>query len=233
MTDRLGYDRHDLAGKTRNGKRSKTVATDVGPVEINVPRDHVKIRDRQVANRPAYMALAVTAEGHRDILGLWGGGEGGEGAKHCLRFLTELKNRGVEDVLMLVCDGLKGLPDAVGKLWPRTVVQTFVVHLLRASFRHAGRQGWNKIAKTLKPAPPPQTRRCAPPAGSSGATRMGTQIPGDRPVVGKRLAEFVPLLLFDAEIRRIACTTNAIEPVNARIRRAVGPAAISPPRTPP
>lgn len=62
------------------------------------------------------MALAVTAEGHRDILGLWAGGEGGEGAKHWLRVLTELKNRGLEDVLMLVCDGLKGLPDAVGEV---------------------------------------------------------------------------------------------------------------------
>ncbi len=112
---------------------------------------NVKIREGQVANRPIYMALAVTAKGHRDILGLWAGGEGGEGAKHWLRVLTELKNRGVEDVLMLVCDGLKGLPDAVGEVWPKAVVQTCVVHLLRASFRYAARQDWDKIAKALKP----------------------------------------------------------------------------------
>src|SRR5436305_2841045 len=73
---------------------------------------HVKIRDGQVANRPIYVALAVTCEGHRDILGLWAG-DGGEGAKYWLHVLTELKNRGVADVLMVVCDGLTGLPDAI------------------------------------------------------------------------------------------------------------------------
>lgn len=67
--------------------------------------------------------MAVTVDGHRDILGIWAG-DGGEGAKHWLHVLTELKNRGVEDVLMLVCDGLKGLPDAVATVWPRAIVQT-------------------------------------------------------------------------------------------------------------
>ncbi len=78
---------------------------------------HVKIRDGAVANRPIYVALAVTVEGRRDILGLWAG-DGGEGAKHWMHILTEIKNRGVNDVLMLVCDGLKGLPDAVEAVWP-------------------------------------------------------------------------------------------------------------------
>lgn len=95
---------------------------------------HVKVRDGQVANQPVYMALAVTAEGTRDILGLWVG-DGGEGAKYWLQVLTEIKNRGVRDVLMLVCDGLTGLPDAVNTVWPATIVQTCVVHLLRGSFR--------------------------------------------------------------------------------------------------
>lgn len=90
---------------------------------------NVKIRDGQVANRPIYLALAVTVEGHRDILGIWAGAESGEGAKHWLWVLTELKNRGVQDVLMLVCDGLKGLPRAVEAVWPRAVVQTCVIHL--------------------------------------------------------------------------------------------------------
>src|ERR1041384_7265318 len=87
---------------------------------------HVKIRDGAVANRPIYVALAVTVEGRRDILGLWAG-DGGGGAKHWMHILTEIKNRGVNDVLMLVCDGLKGLPDAVEAIWPRTTVQTCVV----------------------------------------------------------------------------------------------------------
>ncbi len=88
---------------------------------------HVKVRDGQVANRPIYVALAVTTEGNRDILGLWAG-DGGEGAKYWLQVLTELKNRGVNDVLMVVCDGLKGLPEAVNTVWKDTIVQTSSVH---------------------------------------------------------------------------------------------------------
>ena len=95
---------------------------------------HVKIRDGKVANRPIYVALAVTAEGRRDILGLWageapvGGATAGEGAKYWLHVLTEIRNRGVGDVLMVVCDGLTGLPDAICAVWPQTITQTCVVH---------------------------------------------------------------------------------------------------------
>jgi transposase-like protein len=88
---------------------------------------NVKIRDGQVANRPVYVALAVTRDGHRDILGLWAG-DGGEGAKYWQHVLTELKNRGVGDVLMIVCDGLTGLPDAITNVWPATITQTCIVH---------------------------------------------------------------------------------------------------------
>ncbi|KPI01851.1 transposase mutator type [Actinobacteria bacterium OK006] len=95
--------------------------------------------------------LAVTVEGTREILGLWAG-DGGEGAKYWLQVLTEIKNRGVDDVCMVVCDGLKGsLPDAIGTVWPQAITQTCVVHLLRASFRYAVRQDWDKISKALKP----------------------------------------------------------------------------------
>ena len=83
---------------------------------IFVDAINVKIRDGQVANRPIYIALAVTAERQRDILGLWAG-DGGEGAKFWLNVLTEIKNRGVDDVCILVCDGLKGIPDAVSNVW--------------------------------------------------------------------------------------------------------------------
>ena len=80
---------------------------------------NVKIRDGQVANRPIYVALAVTCDGERDVLGLWAGEHGdGEGAKCWMKVLTEIKNRGVNDVCMLVCDGLKHLPSAVAQVWP-------------------------------------------------------------------------------------------------------------------
>src|SRR5690606_21422036 len=94
---------------------------------------NVKIRDGQVANRPIYVALAVTVDGRRDILGLWAG-DGGEGAKYWLQVLTEIRNRGVADVCMVVCDGLSGLPDAIETVWPRALTQTCVIHLLRNTF---------------------------------------------------------------------------------------------------
>lgn len=181
---------------------------------------HVKVRDGQVANRPIYIALAVTVEGNRDILGLWIG-DGGEGAKYWQQVLTEIKNRGVEDVLMLVCDGLKGLPDAVGNVWPRTIVQTCVVHLIRASFRYAARQDWDKIAQALRPIYTADTAAAAEERFLEFTEAWGRKYPAIVRLWSDAWAEFVPFLQFDKEIRRIVCTTNAIESVNARIRKAV------------
>ena len=113
---------------------------------------NVKIREGQVANRPVYLALGVTVDGERDVLGLWAGEHGdGEGAKFWLRVCSEIKNRGTRDVLMVVCDGLKGLPDAVNSVWEKTIVQTCIVHLLRNSFKYASKRDWAQLAKDLKP----------------------------------------------------------------------------------
>jgi putative transposase len=309
ITDHLGYDKHAPAGRdggnSRNGARSKTVLTEIGPVQLEVPRDragsfepqlvrkrqrrlsgvdemvislaakglttgeisahlaevygaevskttistitdkvvegmsewqnrpldpvypvvfidaiHVKIRDGQVANRPIYVALAVTTEGTRDILGLWAG-DGGEGAKHWLRVLTELKNRGVGDVLMLVCDGLKGLPDAVNTVWPATVVQTCIVHLLRNSFKYASRKDYDAIAKALRPVYTAPSEAAATDRFLEFAETWGGKYPAIVRLWENAWSEFVPFLAFDPEIRRVICSTNAIESVNARIRRAV------------
>jgi transposase-like protein len=309
ITDHLGYEAGDLAGhnggNSRNGKRSKTVLTEIGPVDIDVPRDrqgsfepqivkkrqrrltgmedmvislaarglttgeicahlaevygaevsrqtistitdkviegmtewqnrpldsvypvifidavHVKIRDGQVANRPIYVALAVTVEGTRDILGLWAG-DGGEGAKYWLHVLTELKNRGVADVCMVVCDGLKGLPESINTVWPAAITQTCVVHLLRASFRYAGRQHWDAIAKALRPVYTASTEAAASERFAEFAEAWGQKYPAIIRLWETAWAEFVPFLAFDVEIRRVICSTNAIDSVNARIRRAV------------
>src|ERR1700751_1833635 len=113
---------------------------------------NVKIREGQVANRPVYLALGVTADGERDVLGLWAGEHGdGEGAKYWLGGLTEIKKRGTRDVCMLACDGLKGRPDAVNSVWEKTIVQTCIVHLLRNSFKYASKRDWAQLAKDLKP----------------------------------------------------------------------------------
>jgi putative transposase len=106
-----------------------------------------KIRDGKVANRPIYLVIGVTAEGCRDIIGLWGG----EGARLWAHVLTEVKNRGAQDALMVVCDGLKGLPEQVNATWPQVVVQTCIVHLLRGTFCYVPRQHWQKLADALKP----------------------------------------------------------------------------------
>jgi transposase-like protein len=309
ITDHLGYDKHDPAGRnsgnSRNGSRAKTVLTDIGPVEVKVPRDvagsfepqivrkrqrrltgvdemvlslsakglthgeisahlvevygaevskqtistitdqvmegmaewqnrpldrvypvlfvdaiNVKIRDGKVANRPVYVVMAVTVEGTRDILGIWAG-DGGEGAKYWLQVFTELKNRGLDDVLMLVCDGLKGLPDAVETVWPRTIVQTCIVHLLRNSFRYASRADWDKIAKALKPVYTASSESAAAERFSEFQDAWGKKYPAIIRLWESAWAEFVPFLSFDVEIRTVICSTNAIESVNARIRKAV------------
>ena len=112
----------------------------------------VKVRDGQVANRPFYAAIGVSVDGKRDILGIWAGPAGGaEGAKYWLSVLTDIKNRGVDDVCIVVCDGLKGLPDAIETTWTRAIIQTCVLHLIRNTFRFAARTDWDRMAKDLRP----------------------------------------------------------------------------------
>jgi transposase-like protein len=110
----------------------------------------LKIRDGQVANRPVYVAMGISVDGERDVLGLWVGPSGGEGAKQWMTMLTELRNRGIADVCILCCDGLKGLPEAISATWPLATVQTCVVHLVRNSLRYASKADWSKITAGLK-----------------------------------------------------------------------------------
>jgi putative transposase len=309
MTEHLGYEKHDPAGRTggnsRNGTRTKTVLTEIGPVEIEVPRDtgssfdpqivkkrqrrltgideivlsltakglttgevaahfqeiygarvskdtisritdkvagemadwcsrplesvypvvfidaiHVKIRDGQVANRPVYVAIGVTVNGERDILGLWAG-DGGEGAKFWLSVLTEIKNRGTADVCIVVCDGLKGLPEAITTAWPLAIVQTCVIHLIRNTFRYASRKYWDQMSRDLRPVYTAPTEGAAKERFGEFTAKWGQQYPAIVRLWENAWSEFVPFLDYDAEIRRVICSTNAIESLNARYRRAI------------
>src|SRR5215475_1690750 len=110
----------------------------------------VKVRDGQVANRPIYAAIGVTLAGEKDILGLWAG-SGGEGAKFWLAVLTDLRNRGIRDVFFVVCDGLKGLPEVVGNVWPLAICQTCIIHLIRNTFRLASKRDWDALKRDVKP----------------------------------------------------------------------------------
>ncbi|RIK09957.1 MAG: IS256 family transposase [Acidobacteria bacterium] len=310
LADHLGYQAYDPAGRgsgnSRNGSYPKTLKTEIGEVELAVPRDRnstfepqtipkgvrrldglsanvislyakgmttgeieshlsevygteisretiskitdqvvedmiawqnrpldplyavvlidaivIKVRDSQVANRPVYVAIGVNFEGDRDVLGLWLGPSGGEGAKQWAQMLTELRNRGISDVLVVCCDGLKGLPDAIRGTWPDATVQTCVVHLVRNSLRYASKKHWKPIVGEMR-------KIYEAPTVDAAATQLDSFAENWRETYPAMIAswesawdEFVPFLDFPPELRKIVYTTNAIESLNARFRRAV------------
>ncbi|MBM0280157.1 IS256 family transposase [Micromonospora tarensis] len=180
----------------------------------------VKVRDGQVANRPFYAAIGVTLDGDKDILGLWAG-TGGEGAKFWMSVLTDLRNRGVKDVFFLVCDGLKGLPEVVTNVWPQTVVQTCIIHLIRNTFRLTSRKYWDELKHDIKPIYTAVNAAAARAAFEDLAEKWGGRYPAVIRLWDNAWAEFIPFLDYDLEIRKVICSTNAIESLNARYRRAV------------
>jgi putative transposase len=310
MAEHLGYEPHDPSGRgsgnSRNGSYPKTVSTEIGDIELRVPRDRnasfdpvtvpkhvrrldglnanvlslyakglttgeiqahlleiygtelsrdtvskitdavveemtawqnrplervyavvlidaivVKVRDSQVANRPVYVAIGVTMDGQRDVLGLWLGPTGGEGAKQWMTMLTELRNRGLLDVLIVCCDGLKGLPEAIRTTWPDATVQTCVVHLVRNSLRYASKKHWTQITRGLKQIYTAPTVEAA----EARFAEFSEEWVGKYPAMIKSWEtswpEFVPFLEFPQELRHVVYTTNAIESLNARFRRSV------------
>jgi len=181
----------------------------------------VKIRDGQVRNRPIYAAIGVDLDGHKDILGMWAGDGDGESAKFWLAVLTELKNRGVTDVFFVVCDGLKGLPDSVNAVLPLATVQTCIIHLIRGSFRYASRKHYDELARDLKPIYQAVNAEAAVAALDAAEAKWGSRYPAIIRLWRSAWAEFIPFLDYDIEIRKVICSTNAIESLNARYRRAV------------
>jgi putative transposase len=180
----------------------------------------VKVRDGQVANRPFYAAIGVSLAGERDILGLWAG-TGGEGAKFWMSVLTDLRNRGVKDVFFVVCDGLKGLPEVVSNVWPQTIVQTCIIHLIRNTFRLTSRKYWDEIKRDIKPIYTAVNATAARLAFDELADKWGQRYPAVIRLWNNAWAEFIPFLDYDVEIRRVICSTNSIESLNARYRRAI------------
>ena len=182
----------------------------------------IKVRDAQVANRPVYVAIGVNLDGERDVLGLWLGPTGGEGAKQWMTMLTELRNRGVADALIVCCDGLKGLPDAIRV----DVARRDRADLCRAHGpqlvcvtrrRSTGRRSPARCARSTT-AP---TVAAAEAAFGDFAEQWRDTYPAMIRSWENSWAEFVPFLEFPVELRKIVYTTNAIECLNARFRRAV------------
>lgn len=310
MAEHLGYEAYEPVGRgsgnNRNGSYAKTLATEIGDVELRIPRDRngtfepatvpkyarrldglagnvislyakglttgeiqshllemydtevsrdtiskitdsiledllawqnrpldkvypvllidaivIKVRDAQVANRPVYVAIGVNLDGERDVLGLWLGPSGGEGAKQWMTMLTELRNRGVADALIVCCDGLKGLPDAIRVTWPKATVQTCVVHLVRNSLRYASKKHWGAITKQMRAIYTAPTVPAAEALFADFALTWRDTYPAMIASWENAWPEFVPFLEFPQELRSIVYTTNAIESLNARFRRAV------------
>ena len=181
----------------------------------------VKIRDGQVANRPIYVAMGVNLNGERDVLGMWVGPTGGEGAKFWAGILTELRNRGIQDTFVVCCDGLKGLPDAIRATWPQAEVQLCVVHLVRSSLRFTSKRYWGPVCRELREIYTAPTIDAATARFAEFAEHWRDRYPAMIATWERAWGEFVPFLAFPVELRQIVYTTNAIESLNARFRKAV------------
>ena len=181
----------------------------------------LKIRSGTVGNRPVYVAMGIDLDGHRDVLGMWVGPSGGEGAKQWMNMLTELRNRGIQDVIIVCCDGLKGLPESIRATWPQSAVQTCVVHLVRNSLRFASKKHWKQLAAEIKEIYHAPTIAAAEARFADFADEWTGQYPAMVEMWRRSWGEFTPFLEFPLELRRIVYTTNAIESLNARFRNAV------------
>lgn len=309
MTHHLGYEKHDPAGRgtenSRNGKGSKTLKTDRGNVDIEVPRDRkgtfepqlvkkrqtrfdgfdekiismyargmstreiqghledlygievspdlvsrvtaevldevaawqtrplepvwpivfldalvVKIREQgSVRNKSVYVALGIGMDGRKEVLGIWI--EATEGARFWLNVITELKNRGVQDILIACCDGLKGFPDAIESVFPSTVVQTCIVHMIRNSLSFVSWSERKKVAAALRPIYSAHSRRAAEAALDAFEAQWGERYPSIPSSWRRNWERVVPFLDFPGEIRKVIYTTNAIESLHSTLRKAV------------
>jgi putative transposase len=307
MADHLGYEKGDTAGhgsgNSRNGSTSKSVITNSGPVQLNVPRDRagtfepkivpkrarrlgsvddmilslyargmttrdikehlaevydanvspglisnvtdvvsdeviqwqtrpldavypimyidavvVKIREGgSVDNRAAHMVIGVDVEGFKHVLGIWIAEN--EGAKFWQNVLNELVNRGVKDVLIVCCDGLTGLPDAITNVWPQAIVQTCVIHLIRASMRFVSQSDRKVVMKGLRPIYEAVNEAAARQALNELKHNWGQKYTGLISTWERSWEEFIPFLEFHPAIRKVIYTTNAIESMNYQLRK--------------
>jgi putative transposase len=180
----------------------------------------LKIRDGGSVQRKAcYLALAITMEGEREVLGMWF--QDNEGAKFWMQVLTDLKTRGVRDILICCVDGLKGFPEAIEAVFPQTTVQTCIVHLIRQSLRYVPRRQYEQVVKDLRPIYTAVNADAALAALEAFEEKWGAQLP---PVVQAWRNSWdyvIPFLDFEPDVRRVIYTTNAIEALNRQLRKAI------------
>ena len=181
----------------------------------------VKIRDEGfVRNKAVYIALGIQPDGTKEVLGIWI--EQTEGAKFWMRVMTELKNRGVADILIAVVDGLKGFPDAITAVFPKTVVQTCVVHLIRQSMSFASWKDRKEVARALRAVYRAADETAAWDAlNAFEEDEWGQKYPPVAQSWRRNWEHVIPFFAFPEAVRRIIYTTNAIEALNSKLRRAV------------
>jgi putative transposase len=180
----------------------------------------VSVRDGgQVTKRAFYVALGVRVDGTRDVLGLWVAAS--EGSKFWLSILTELKNRGVHDILFICADGLTGLGQAIDAAFPKAVHQTCVVHMIRSALRFVSWSDRKKISAALRPIYHAENEQAAELALSEAAKELDGKYPSVTRTFRNRWAEFVPFLSYPAELRRMLYTTNAVESLNSQLRKTL------------
>jgi putative transposase len=183
--------------------------------------DAIRVRVRDggaVRIKACHLAVGVDMEGRKRVLGMWI--EATEGARFWLGVLNELRNRGVRDVLIVCCDGLTGLPEAIGQVWANALVQTCVVHLIRNSMRYASWKDRKGIAAALRPiytAPTPEAAQSA--LEDFASSELGRRCPAVVEVWRRAWNEFTPFLDLPPEIRKVVYTTNAIESINYQLRK--------------
>jgi putative transposase len=180
----------------------------------------IKVRDQGVVgNKSAYLAMGIDIEGKKQILGLWL--EASEGAKFWLKVITELKNRGVQDIFIACCDGLKGFPDAIEAVFPKTVVQTCIVHMIRNSARFVTWTQRKALCADLRRVYGAETEQAALLALDAFDATWGTRYPAVVASWRRNWERIRPFFAFPIEVRRILYTTNAIESINNQLRKII------------
>jgi putative transposase len=216
---------HDLISRVTDAVMDDVRAWQQRPLEDVYPvifLDCLVLKIREggtVQRRACYLALGVTVDGDRDVLGMWF--QETEGAKFWLQVLTELKQRGVQDVLIACVDGLKGFPEAIEAVFPRAWVQTCIVHLIRHSLRFVPRREREQVARALKPIYTAVDADAASQALEAFDEQWGQRFPVITQAWLNAWEQVIPFMAFPPEVRRVVYTTNAIEALNRQLRKAI------------
>jgi putative transposase len=215
----------DLISKVTDAVLEEVKAWQNRPLETCYPivffdALRVKIRDEGlVKNKAVYVALALDAEGHKHVLGLWI--EQTEGAKFWLKVMNDLKTRGLQDILIAVVDGLKGFPEAIGAVFPETLVQTCIVHLIRSSLAFVSWKDRKQILPDLKAIYRAENAEAALDRLAGFEDRWGARYPAIGQAWRRAWEHVIPLFAFPPDIRKMIYTTNAVESLNRSLRKII------------